>query len=63
MSLISLPYDVLFNVVKLLDVEEQVNLGKTCPLFKYICGEPSLCRIAAQVSETFRSALLSFPGV
>ena len=61
MSLTTLPYDVLFNVVRLLDVEEQVNLGKTSLLFRYICGEESLCRIAVEVRHSTGS-LTSIPG-
>jgi hypothetical protein len=62
MSLTTLPYDILFNVVRLLDVEELVNLGETSPVFKYICGEESLCRIAAEVRHSIRS-LVSIPGL
>jgi hypothetical protein len=46
---VALPYDILFNVTRLLDVQEQVNLGLTCRLLRYITGEDSLCRIAAEV--------------
>ncbi len=62
MSLTTLPYDILFNVVRLLDVEEQVNLGKTCPVFRYICGEEILCRISAEVRHSIGSSA-SFPGL
>jgi hypothetical protein len=61
MSLTALPYDILFNVVRLLDVEEQVNLGKTSPVFRYICGEESLCRISAEVRHSI-CPLASFLG-
>ena len=57
MGLETLPYDILFNIVRLLDVEDLVIFGKTCTLFS---GEESLCRIVAEVRHSIRS-LASIP--
>jgi hypothetical protein len=62
MSLTTLPYDILFSVVRLLDVEGLVNLGEISPVLNYICREEPLCKIVGEVRHSIRS-LASIPGL
>ena len=52
MSLTTLPYDILFIIIGLLDIEEQVNLGKTNRVLHYLYGDESLSQSSAEVRHS-----------
>jgi hypothetical protein len=52
MNVTNLPYDILYHLVRQLDVADEVNLGKTCRLFYEICFEERLARISVEVRHS-----------
>ena len=51
LSLVSLPYEVLANIVGNVDFDDVFNLALTCRNFKFLVTEESLCKTIVQVSQ------------
>lgn len=49
LNLISLPYEVLSNIVGSIDFEDLYNLGRTCHGLTYLLTEESICKTIVQV--------------
>jgi len=54
-GLISLPYEVLANVVENISFDDAFNLGRTCKHFKYLLTEESISKTIVQVCYSSRS--------
>jgi hypothetical protein len=50
-SLITLPYEVLANIVSNVDFDDIVSLGKTCKAFEFLYTEESICKSIVQVRD------------
>jgi F-box domain len=50
LGLISLPYEVLANIVGGINFDDVFNLALTCKNFKYLIIEESICKSIMQVS-------------
>jgi hypothetical protein len=50
-GLISLPYEVLQNIVENVSFDDVVNLGRTCKGFAFLYTEERICKAIVQVSE------------
>jgi len=50
LGLISLPYEVLSNIVGNVSIEDAFSLGQTCQSLKYLLKEESICKLILQVS-------------
>ena len=50
-GLISLPYEVLQNIVENISFDDAVNLGRTCKGFAFLYTEERICKAIVQVSE------------
>lgn len=50
-GLISLPYEVLSNIVENINFDDVFNLGRSCKHFKYLLTEESICKAIVQVSH------------
>jgi hypothetical protein len=48
-GLISLPYEVLSNIVEHINFDDVFNLGRTCKHFRYLLTEESICKSIVQV--------------
>jgi hypothetical protein len=49
-GLISLPYEVLSNVVDNISFDDAFNLGRTCKHYRYLLTEESISKTIVQVS-------------
>lgn len=58
-GLITLPYEVLSNIVSNVDFDDIVNLGRSCKFFQYLHTEESICKSIVQVSDSMSSAHVS----
>jgi len=50
LGLISLPYEVLSNVIGNVTIEDAFSLGQTCQALQYLFREESICKLILQVS-------------
>jgi hypothetical protein len=50
LGLISLPYEVLANIIGNVDFDDVFNLARTCQSFMFLITEESLCKKIVQVS-------------
>jgi hypothetical protein len=48
-GLISLPYEVLQNIVENISFDDAVNLGRTCKGFTFLHNEERICKAIVQV--------------
>jgi hypothetical protein len=48
-GLISLPYEVLKNIVENISFDDAVNLGRTCKGFAFLHNEERICKNIVQV--------------
>jgi hypothetical protein len=48
-GLISLPYEVLQNIVENISFDDAVNLGRTCKGFAFLHNEERICKNIVQV--------------
>jgi hypothetical protein len=58
-GLISLPYEVLSNIIANIDFEDVFNLGQTCQALKFLITEESICMHIIQVSHPLGHRRLS----
>jgi hypothetical protein len=58
-GLITLPYEVLSNIVSNLEFDDVVSLGRTCRAFEFLRIEESICKSVVQVRETTSSGHVS----
>jgi hypothetical protein len=49
-GLISLPYEVLQNIVENISFDDAVSLGRTCKGFAFLQNEERICKAIVQVS-------------
>lgn len=63
MNLDRLPYDVLFGISLLLDIEEVVHLSSTSPHLRVLLLEESLCHRLVQVSPISHFTLVILDSV
>jgi hypothetical protein len=49
--LISLPYEVLSNIIENISFDDVFNLARTCKHFKYLLTEESISKSIIQVSK------------
>ena len=49
-GLISLPYEVLQNIVENIGFDDAVNLGRACKGFAFLQTEERICKAIVQVS-------------
>ena len=49
LDLISLPYEVLSNIVDNINFDDVINLGLACKHFKYLLTEESISKSIVQV--------------
>lgn len=50
-GLISLPYEVLSNIIDNINFDDAFNLGRSCKHFKYLLTEESISKTIVQVSH------------
>ena len=50
-GLITLPYEVLSNIVSNVDFNDVVNLGRSCKFFQYLHTEESISKSVVQVRD------------
>lgn len=50
-GLITLPYEVLSNVIENISFDDVFNLARTCKHFKYLLTEESISKAIVQVSQ------------
>ena len=53
-NLLSLPYEVLSNIIANINFDDVFNLGLSCKALKYLLTEESICRLIVQVSYLLR---------
>ena len=58
-GLVTLPYEVLSNIVSNIDFDDIVNLGRSCKFFQYLHTEESISKTVVQVRE--RRSLVMCP--
>ncbi|RAL64128.1 hypothetical protein DID88_003316 [Monilinia fructigena] len=58
-DLISLPYEVLSNIIANIDFDDVFNLGISCQALKYLITEESVCRLIVQSKIPFSNEALS----
>ena len=58
-DLITLPYEVLANIVSNVDFDDIVNLGRVCKFFQYLHTEESISKSIVQVR--YRQLLVRWP--
>lgn len=46
----TLPYDVLFNIIATMSLEDVVHLGLTCKALTFLLKDPSVCNRLIDVS-------------
>ncbi|PQE25660.1 F-box domain-containing protein [Rutstroemia sp. NJR-2017a BBW] len=62
-GLISLPYEVLSNIIAYIDFEDVFNLGQTCQALKFLTTEESICKYIIQTKLPFSAEALSTKNV
>ena len=50
-GLVSLPYEVLSNIVGNINFDDVYNLGRTCKELKFLLTEESISKLVVQVSN------------
>jgi len=50
-GLLSLPYEVLSNIVDNVDFDDVFNIGLTCKALKFLLTEDSICKSIVQVRK------------
>lgn len=50
-GLISLPYEVLSNIVSNVDFDDVFNLSRACKELQFLHTEESICKAVVQVRE------------
>jgi hypothetical protein len=50
LNLLSLPYDVLTNIVSSISFDDYYNLGCSCKQLSFLLREDRICKLALQVS-------------
>jgi len=50
LGLISLPYEVLSNIIDNVTIEDAFSLSQTCQALQYLLKEESICKLILQVS-------------
>jgi hypothetical protein len=50
-GLLSLPYEVLSNIVANINFDDVFNLGRTCKELQFLLTEESICKSIVQVSD------------
>ena len=58
-GLITLPYEVLSNIISNVDFEDVVSLGRVCKAFEFLRIEESICKSVVQVRD--RKVLVMCP--
>ncbi|KAG4031850.1 hypothetical protein MFRU_008g02050 [Monilinia fructicola] len=58
-NLISLPYEVLSNIITNIDFDDVFNLGLSCQALKYLLAEESICKLVVQSKIPFSNEALS----
>jgi len=51
LNLLSLPYEVLSNIVGNLDFDDYYSLGLTCTQLQFLLFEDGICKLVVQVSR------------
>ncbi|KAF7874281.1 hypothetical protein EAF04_002953 [Stromatinia cepivora] len=58
-NLISLPYEVLSNIIANIDFDDVFNLGLSCQAMRYLVTEESICKLIVQTQIPFCNEALS----
>ncbi|ESZ94454.1 hypothetical protein SBOR_5172 [Sclerotinia borealis F-4128] len=58
-NLISLPYEVLSNIIANVEFDDVFNLGLSCQALKYLLTEESICKLTVQTKIPFCNEALS----
>ena len=58
-GLITLPYEVLSNIVSNVDFDDVISLGRACKVFEFLRIEESICKSVVQVRD--RKVLVMCP--